>query len=481
MKENSNKFLHRIMESKAPDPNMVLQLASEQGNRPKTVRVAEFEKSRLEAAQDDETVREITAIFAELNRILPPEFKEFQDHKRNAFLVKLQAVIEKMGNLEFDFPFVGELFMSPNEINNGSPDGSFIGVIDSGRPDLVLPSKISKEDLYKLASLKYLIEAYGIGHIVSGYARSLIDFCKDGTLGDVSSIHFILRDGRIAHASLLAMANTYPELLSAELRNKIRTSYINSAMADPLVSEPGQDIPGMIYTKNQSAISKEQAIDFFKEIGILQQSEAGLILLADTAAMGTIPITLDKARQLVNDPFRMAMVTLAGGWQGNPLIPNFTRFLASGKWIADPGSEDPVVLKKCEIIHTYAENNFSGYSRRPEQLLERKNARGYTKLVPPVEPFNDATSLLAWTSLQAAKDNGELHGLLLSKGEEVIGELPVRSLDFFWRLWIASSEVDSIIPNVAFCAFMTEHSGYDGIMARWHEGILEDIDLNIEK
>ena len=171
------------------------------------------------------------------------------------------------------------------------------------------------------------------------------------------------------------------------------------------------------------------------------------------------------------------MLNLAGGWQGNPLIPNYTRYLATGRWVADPQKEDPIVLKKCEIVHTYAENNFSGYSRRPESLT-RKTVRGKDRLVAPIEPFNHATSILSWVSLQAGRDAGQTQGFMSRIGDPALENISARALDYLWAMWTNSVGEQPAMPNIAFCPFSTWHDGKDEIMARWNDQLLENLNLD---
>jgi len=294
---NKEVFVKTVSQPRPYSSEEVYEFAAATGNRAKTLRVAEFETQRLNAATDPEVFGNVESIFAELNDVLSDETKKFQHDRRQEFEKKLHHEIENLSdNGIFEFPYVGELFMSSDEINNGVFDFKGVNQLDTPRPDLALPTTIRAEDLFALARMKYIVEATGIDHIISGYARAIIHLYQEHRIPESADIHFILRDGRVAYAAYHGLGEQ-DERLRLPQNVNVRASYINSAMADPLVRDERTDEANMIYTHNKRAITKQEAIDYFQQIGLLQPNQSKYVLLSDTASMGTIPITLDRARK----------------------------------------------------------------------------------------------------------------------------------------------------------------------------------------
>lgn len=463
--------------------NDVLETVVKTGEKPRSVRLGEFERGKLNVAQNPDAFSVVEETFENITNQLPGEVRQHLSFRRKKFEEKLSHLVSKVTHGEpIEYSYVGEEFIKPQDVNYGFEEEPGFpgdpGVIEAGREELVLPDMITPEELFQLGRLKYITEAYGLGPIIAGYSKEMMDIWQKNAGTQRSNLGFILRDSRIAYGAAKGISRQDPQYSHVQEFGKIYSAFINSAMADPIVNDTQDDAASMIYTKNRQGFSKEEVISYLQDIGILSHFDEPFNLLADTASMGTIPIFLHQAREKTGLKGKFALVTLAGGWQGNPLIPNYVRYLASGKWTVDPKREDPIVLKKSEIVHTYAENSFAGFTKRPERFTfsnsGKKPGRGRAAL--ELSEYNVATSLLAWTSWSAGNDIGEAYGMMSREESGIIDEMPHQALEVLWSLWTHSVEGDA--PNIAFCPWRPRHSGRDAILARWDNTMLEDIGLN---
>lgn len=383
-----------------------------------------------------------------------PQVNMLRSFKKSAFENKLRKVADKVATTgTFEYPTTSEYMFSADRLNKG--------LQDSDEDDLCLPTVISKEELINLARLRYASESRVLDNVIVGYTDKVLGLWLSGEIPP-ANLQCVLRDGRIFYASICGLLEESRGRKGLSgLPGTIDSSHLNRAVGFAIATNKQE-----IDYEGKPGITSEVALGYLEEQGIVGSSSttAPLTIFLDSGSLGSV---LKATKEGIGDRGKIAAIYLTAE---NPNIPAYIPFIETGTWYTDPGN--PLLSRKQQIVRDYTEDHFGVYCHRPEEIWV--NPRN-DKFTLPVKLPNLASTILSWTSYQAAKDVGALFGLMNSLNDQSKDVLPAKSLDFLYAWW-TKSVADPSFPNIAFTNW-PKWSGGDSIIRSWRPGILEDLGL----
>lgn len=438
-----------MVEQSLPTDEMFFARERQLSAIPQQQRLAIVEGWKLNAARDSGLFSVITRKVTEIGNLPGSEAQKLRAQRRDVFERKLDHLVGKLVPHATEYPCIGEDMFNIDEFNEG--------LHAQEAQSLMLPSTVSPDELRNMARLRYVFESELYDNIVVGYVNEVQNLWRQGAIPQ-GKLFCVLRDGRVFYAAAKGLAEDDE---SRKIQpTTINQGFINRAVAAAL-AERREDVD----YASELRISPDEALEYIEQLGIIARNTVPLTIFLDTGSIGS---TVKAIKEGIKNRGKVTAIYLTAE---NPYIPAYVPYLESNSWFFDKNNPRQGVMQN--IVRDYAEDHVGSFCYRPEEFT-RKSKRG--RLVFSTKLPNIATSILSWTSLQAARDTGAVHGRMEQVNDPIAKDLPRISLEFLYDWW-KGSVLDAFVPNIAFTHWPIWDKK-DDLIGNWPPDILEDLGLS---